>query len=294
MNALTAQTTPTAPTAPTAPTMTRLMLLVALGCCLAFPAFAQSEWRTQVQVSTGGGGGASLQFAFDGGLNIPSSSTTLSNLLGATGEATSELNSSGYIPTLGVRAVSGSDRAQAVAWGVQQYTNTTGAPIDTALVLQLDGTIVGSNDLEARVYLFQDENFEFFQNSGTMLFESSSVLWPGFEPFANNLGPTGFDIDIKNSAGPVSETRQFDFTVPAGDSFYVWAFMVATADNAGEVDASSTLTASLTNTTGISVASTVGGPSVPGVGPLVSVVWVGLMTMLGVFFIRHRSVVESV
>lgn len=271
--------------------MAKQMILIALSFGVVTPALAQSEWRTEVQVSTGGGSGATLQFAFDGGLNVPSSWTTLSNLLGATGTASSVLNSSGYIPTLGVRAISGSDRAQAVAWGVQQYTNTTASPIDTALVLQLDGTIVGSNDLEARVYLFQDDNFEFYKDSGTMLFESSSVLWPGFEPFANNLGPTGFDIDINNTAGPVSETRQFDFTVPAGESFYVWAFMVATADNAGEVDASSTLTASLTNTVGITVAGA-GGPSavpVPGLSPIELIVLVLLMTLLGVSFVHHRS-----
>ncbi len=270
-------------------TMTQQMLLAALFCLVATPVLAQSEWRSEVQVSTGGGGGATLQFAFDGGLNISPASTTLSNLLGAFGEATSSLNSSGYIPTLRVHAVSGSDRAQAVAWGVQQYTNTTGSPIDTALVLQLDGTIVGNNDLEARVYLFQGENFEFYKDSGTMLFESSSVLWPGFEPFANNLGPTGFDIDINNTAGPVSETRQFNFTVPAGDSFYVWAFMVATADNAGEVDALNTLTASLTNTTGISVGSVIVAPAVPGVELPGVIVLMTLLTLFGAYSVSHRS-----
>lgn len=178
------------------------ILLTALWSSLAVPAMAQTEWRTQVQVSTGSGPGGNLEFAFDGGLNEPSSTTSLSNPLGAFGEASSALNASGFIPTLRARAVSGSDRAQAVAWGVQLYTNTTGSPIDTALVLQLEGDIVGSNDLEARIYLFQDENFSFSTNPGTMLFESSSQLWPGFEPFANNLGPTGFDIDINNTPAP--------------------------------------------------------------------------------------------
>jgi hypothetical protein len=269
-------------------TMAKHLLMLALWCLIATPALAQSEWRSQVQVSTGGNGGATLQFAFDGGLNIPSASTTLSNLLGAVGEATSALNASGFIPTLGVHAISGSDRAQAVAWGVQQYTNASGSPIDTALVLQLDGNIVGNNDLEARVYLFQEQGFEFFQDPGTMLFESSAVLWPGFEPFANNLGPTGFDIDINNTAGPVNETRQFNFTVPTGASFYVWAYMVATADNAGEVDASNTLTASLTNTTGLSVASTPVVPSVPGIGRFAAILLAALVTALGVLFARHH------
>lgn len=122
-----------------------------------------------------------------------------------------------------------------------------------------------------------------------MLFESTSVLWPGFEPFANNLGPTGFDIDINNTAGPVSETRQFNFTVPAGDSFYVWAFMVATADSAGEVDALNTLTASLTNTTGISVGSVTVAPAVPGVELPGVIVLVALLTLLGGYSVSHRS-----
>ncbi len=267
----------------------RHVLWVGLGGLVATSALAQSEWRTQVQVTTGSGTGGNLEFAFDGGLNIPSASTSLSNPLGSFGEATSALDSSGFIPTLGVRAISGSDRAQAVAWGVQLFTNTTGSPIDTALVLQLDGNIVGNNDLEARIYLFEDENFEFSPDPGTMLFESSSQLWPGFELFANNLGPLGFDIDINNTAGPVSETRQFDFTVAAGDSFYVWAYMLGTADNPGEVDASSTLTASLTNTLGLSTGGSAGGPQVPGLGLIATITAVALLMILGAFFARHRS-----
>ncbi len=247
----------------------KVLFLAGLSCAAAMPALAQSDWRTQVQVSTGSGPGGNLEFSFDGGLNVPSSSTSLSNPFGALGEATAELNAGGYIPTLGVRAVSGSDRAQAVAWGVQFYTNTTGSPIDTSLVLQLDGTITGSNDLDAHVYLFQEDGFEFAFDNGTILFETTSQLWPGFEPYANNLGPDGFDISINNTAGPVDETRQFDFTVPAGESFYVWARLLGTADNAGEVDASSTLTASLTNTAGLAVGSGGGGPSlVPALGPM--------------------------
>jgi len=266
---------------------TTAMLLVGLGGLVALPALAQSEWRTQVQVSTGSGVGGNLEFAFDGGLNVPSSATSLSNAFGAFAEATSALNAGGYVPTLGVHAISGSDRAQAVSWGVQLYTNTTGSPIDTGLVLQLDGTITGPNDLDAHVYLFQDENFEFAFDNGTILFETTSQLWPGFEPYANNLGPDGFDISVHNTAGPVSETRQFDFTVPAGDSFYVWALVVGTADTSGEVDASSTLTASLTNTTGIAVGSA--EPAVPGLGPTAAVALGVLMAAVTVVVLRRRS-----
>ncbi|NIP19320.1 MAG: PEP-CTERM sorting domain-containing protein, partial [Xanthomonadales bacterium] len=102
---------------------------------------------------------------------------------------------------------------------------------------------------------FDDENFSFSQDSGTMLFESTSQLWPGFESFANNLGPDGFDIDIKNFTGSVSEQRSFDFTVDPGDSFYVWARLVTTADNPGVADAFTTLTASFTNVDGLSPAA---------------------------------------
>ncbi len=258
-----------------------LPILVAVFGALAGagPALGQSLWRTQVQVSTGSGAGGNLQFANDGGLNVATSFATLTSAQNSTGEATAALDAAGYIPTLGVHAIAGSDRAQAVAWGVQQYRNGTGAPIDTALVLQLDATIVGSNDLEARVYLFQETGFEFSTDPGTMLFESTAQLWPGFETYANNLGPSGFDIDINGTPGPVSETRQFDFTVPAGESFYVWAFVVATASGSGEVDASSTLTASLTNTTGIeAVSGSVTTPSVPGLSIPASVLLLGLLT----------------
>ncbi len=214
---------------------------------------ALTEWRTQVQVSTGSGG--SLQFGFDGGLNDPSSSQTLAAGSSALAEASAELNAGGYIPTLRTRATANPTHAQAVAWGVQGYVNTSGSPLSTSLMLDLSATITGTNDLDARVYLFEEDNFEFAFDSGTILFETSSQLWPGFEPYANNLGPDGFDIDIKNFTGAVDEHRSFDFTVQPGDGFYVWARLVATADNPGVSDAFTTLTASLSNTAGLTPAS---------------------------------------
>jgi hypothetical protein len=226
---------------------------------LSTPASALSEWRSQVQVSVGSGVGT--QFAFDGGLNAPSASQTLSNGSG-TGTASSSLSPDGYIPTLRVRATDAGTRAQAVAWGVQGYTNTSGEVLFTSLIMNLTANITGSNDLSASVYLFEDENFEFAILPGTILFESSSQLWPGFETFANNLGPTGFDIQIKDTAGPVDEVRQFDFSVDPGDSFYVWTWMLGTADVTGEVDAFNTLTASFTNTAGLTPAA-VPAPAIP-------------------------------
>jgi hypothetical protein len=239
------------------------------------PAQALTEWRTQVQVTVGSGN--NTQFAFDGGLNEPSASQTLSTLSGSgMSQAAASLNAGGYVPTLQVLAVDDGTRAQAVAWGVQGYTNVTGAPISTTLVLHLTADIVGSNDLEARVYLFEDDNFEFALDPGTILFESSSQLWPGFEDFANNAGPDGFDILLGNAPGPVDETREFDFIVEPGESFYVWARLVGTADQLGEVDAFSTLTASLTNIEGLSPAAVPepGTAALLAAG-LVGIAWVG-------------------
>jgi hypothetical protein len=133
--------------------------------------------------------------------------------------------------------------------------------LSTSLLLNLTADVTGSNDIEARMYMFQDENFEYSPSPGTILFESSSQLFPGFEPFANNAGPTGFDVLLGNVNGPVNETRQFDFTIQPGDSFYVWARLVATADNPGEVDAFSTLSASFTNTQGLQPAAVVPEPA---------------------------------
>ena len=234
--------------------MSRGTILIAQCCILLIcgitsRTFAQlNEWRTEVQVSVGQGTG--LQFEFDGGLNEPSSFVTLVTS-GASPQASSSLDADGYIPTLRVKADASPTRSQAVAWGVQGYTDASGGSLDTGLVLNLSADISGSNNLSARVYLFEDDNFQYSFDSGTILFESTSQLWPGFESFANNAGPEGFDVLISNHDGPVTETRQFDFTVPAGDSFYVWAQLIGTANNAGVVDAFSTLTASLTNTNGI-------------------------------------------
>lgn len=138
---------------------------------------------------------------------------------------------------------------------MQGYTNTSSVPLDTALVLKLSANMSGDNDLKASVYLFEEANFEFHRDTGTMLFESSAVLWPEFKPFTNNLGPEGFDVSFKNHSGAVDEMRSFPFTVEPGESFYVWAMLIATADNPGLVDASSTLTASFTNTNGLSPAA---------------------------------------
>jgi hypothetical protein len=160
---------------------------------------------------------------------------------------------------LRARAVANPTRAQAVAWAVQGYTNTSAAPLTTTLLLSLTADVTGGNDLEARMYLFQDEGFEYAFDPGTILFETSSQLWPGFEPLANNAGPDGFDVLFGNISGAVDESRSFEFTVDAGDSFYIWARLVATADNPGEVDASGTLTASFTNTAGLQPAATDGG-----------------------------------
>lgn len=256
---------------------------ILIGICTQAPA-ALTEWRTQVQVTNGSGN--NTQFAFDGGLNVSSSFQSLMPPSEtALAQATSTLSTSGFIPTLRAKAVANSTRAQAVAWGVQGYTNTAGTPLSTSLLLNLTADVTGSNDLEARVYLFQDEDFEFSTDPGTMLFESSSQLWPGFEPFANNAGPTGFDVLFGNVNGPVIETRSFDFTVDPGDSFYVWARLVGTAGNPGEVDAFSTLTASFTNTEGLQ-------PTAVAAVPVPATIWLlgsGLLTLIGCRKLRSKK-----
>ncbi|NNC86933.1 MAG: PEP-CTERM sorting domain-containing protein [Akkermansiaceae bacterium] len=233
-----------------------LATLTSLALSPAVPG-AVTEWRTEVQVSNGGNG-VPLTFGFDGGLNEPSASVELSSG-SATARASSALNSGGYIPTL--RTFAGNDgwRAQAVAWGVQGFTNTSGAVLDTSLVMDLSANIIGDNRVRASVYLFQTDFFEYSPDTGTILFESSSQLWPGFEDFANNLGPDGFDI-ASSVAGPVSEQRSFDFSVQPGEDFYVWAQLISTASTTGVSDASSTLTASFTNITGLTPAAAVPEP----------------------------------
>ena len=229
---------------------TAFLSLIAILFATATGSAAVTQWRTEVQVTVRPPGG-NIQFAFDGGLNDPSSSQTLSNS-GALSEASAQLSSAGYIPTLRTRVTQTSGRGQAVAWGVQGYTNTLATPLSTSLIMNLSGTITGGNDndLQASIYLFETENFEYYGDTGTMLFESSSQLWPEFEPFTNNSGPTGFDV-FASGAGDVDEQRTFDFTVAPGDSFYVWARLVATAETPGVVDAFSTLTASFSETTGL-------------------------------------------
>jgi len=228
------------------------MTILWVGCVPLAANAALTEHRAQVQLSSGSGTGT--QFALGGGLNATSALQTIS-AGSSSGIASASLGSDGFVPTLRVRATNAGQRIQSIAWGVQGYTNTAATPLETALIVNLSADISGANDLEARVYMFETEDFEFRSDSGTILFESSSQLFPGFEDRANNLGPEGFDIQFKNAAGAVEETRTFDFTLAPGDSFYIWARFVATADNAGEVDAFSTLTASFSNTTGLAPAA---------------------------------------
>lgn len=255
------------------------IFLAAIGCIhFAGDVCSQSLLGVaEVQVSTGSGG--SLQFAFDGGVNQPSAAQSLDRNGSALSEASSTFSANGYIPTLRTRATASPTRAQAVAWGVQGYRNDSRSTINSTLSLDLSANITGSNDVEARVYLFKSAGFEYYQDPGTMLFESSSELWDGFESFANNLGPEGFDIDINNHTGSVDEQRSFTFSIDPGESFYVWARLVTTADNPGVADAYSTLTASLSNTQGLTLTL------VPEPGTLLLVLFGGV----GFFFWSKRA-----
>jgi hypothetical protein len=228
------------------------LIVLALGGVTTSLAQPALTYAAEVQVSTGGNGPVNLQFAFDGGEGATSAFQEMDRNGGdALSRASVTLEQGGYVPTLRAQATANPTHAQAVAWGVQSYRNTSASPLPVTLSLDLSANITGSNDIEARVYLFQESGFEFYKDSGTMLFESSSQLWEGFESYANNLGPDGFDIDINNYTGAVNEQRQFEFTVDPGEAFYVWARLVTTADNPGESDAFSTLTASLSNIQGL-------------------------------------------
>ncbi|MHC4993988.1 MAG: hypothetical protein ACYTGQ_02945 [Planctomycetota bacterium] len=202
----------------------------------------------QTQVSYGSNVGT--QILQHGGLNFTSSSLTINEPFGdSRADAFATLSDSGFIPTLRANAVSDGTHAQASAWGVQGYTNTSAEPLDTTLMLNLTADITGANDLDARIYLFEDDNFQFSFDSGTILFESPSQLWPGFVS-------NSFTVLLGNHTGAVEETRAFPFTVAPGDGFYIWAQLLATADNPGQVDAFNTLTASFTNTVGLAPAAT--------------------------------------
>lgn len=254
-----------------------LIIAVTFGASALQGTAALSQYRTEVQVSNGGNG-TPLEFAFDGGLNATTAHQSLATpTLSGTAEAWSDLSPNGFIPSLRAVATHAGTRAQAVAWAVQGYTNTSGSPLTTTLLLDFTAQVTGSNDVEARLYLFRDENFEYSQDPGTILFESTSQLWPGFEAFANNPGPGGFDVLVGNHEGPVSEQRSFGFTVDPGDSFYVWARLVTTADNTGTADASSTLTASFTNTAGLEPAAV----AIPEPGAAALLVIGGGMALVG-------------
>lgn len=215
----------------------------------AGPAAALTEYRVQVQTSVGSGTGVDIEQQV-GGLNDTQVSNVQTNLSGtAVAEAFSSLSTTGYVPTLRVRSTNTGTRAQAVAWGVQGYTNETGAPFSSTLILDLTASITGPNDLDARIFMFQEESFSFSFDPGTMLFECDCTLWPGFDY-------TDFQLLYGTANPSIDETRTFDFTLQPGESFYIWAQLLATSNSAGVVDAFSTLTASFSDTSGLTPAAT--------------------------------------
>lgn len=248
-----------------------ISLLVGFALSLAPSTEAAVDmYRTEVQVSAGSF--PNLQFAFDGDLNATSASQSLA-ISGALSEASSELNAAGYVPTLRTRATNSGAHSQAVAWGVQGFTNTTGSALTTSLFMDFSATVTGDNDVRAQILLFQDDNFEYYQDPGTILFESSSVLWDGFDEIRDT-----FSISSLGQPADVDEHRSFELTVAPGDSFYVWARLLSNADDTGVADAYSTLTASLSAPTGFTPAA------VPEPG-MVNLLAVGAVAL----FLRRRT-----
>jgi hypothetical protein len=225
------------------------LLVICAGCILSSAKGALTEWRTQVQVSTGTPGTGLEIERVDGGLNDPASALILTDS-GVVSEASSQFDFGGLVPTLRTRVTNTGTRGQAVAWGVQGYTNTGSTALSTTLVMDLSATLTGPNDLEAALLLLETTPYAFSLDPGTMIFETGS-LWPGFGELAKGLDPEDFRVDLNDFSGVVDRVRQFDFTVQPGESFYVYAYLEATAEREGVVDAFSTLTASFTDTTGL-------------------------------------------
>jgi len=176
----------------------------------------------------------------DGGSNSASASTLLNDARG-TSSASSTLSGASLTPTLSVFADSfsgtgiPSNLVQSSASGIQAYTN-----LDVARTITLDlslttGLVEGINPLGNAVVA----NVAVFKPGAPELtFTGDTLEEIALDPILNSA--IGAPSLLKTPLFSVTEAK-FEFDVAAGESFLIWALLVAQAEDGGIADASSTL-----------------------------------------------------
>jgi hypothetical protein len=198
-----------------------------------------------------GGPGGMFDSDLDGGEGFVSASAALANSDG-NGQAQSSLNGPTALPVLSMDAFSGPDsRVGSDATGVREYVYN-GAMTNITLDLTLDGD-AGAPDpsdasLQGNVAVIKGTDLPFTTHFPTLIFE----IVPG-DPDLELVESLTLDFFGFINLGPQTLTGSLNVPLEDGDNFFVWAGLIGSGTRSGFADASTTLTMSFSDDTGITV-----------------------------------------
>lgn len=231
---------------------------------------------------TGGSDGGEFQtFAFFEDVNFGDS------------RAEAGFSGPGFLPELKAEAQSDvGRRGNSAAFGVQGYTWTGTSDVDISFSYALSGSV--EDNPSGYVFNRIDASVAVAQGAGA----GPDIPWvPSFDTLVfEDIPLSGGDVVGNDSLflTPSIEnlTGQIDFTVGAGESFFIVMALSTIAQN-GEADAFSTLSGELLSPTGgpisgLTVASASGGGGV-GVIPLPAAGWLSLTTLVALAGLRRRA-----
>lgn len=226
---------------------------------LPMSAEALSEWGATATTSAANCPSFCTSFVFGASTGGPNENAAFSSVSDARGNAmaSAALDEGSGIstPLLQAEAYSSSasvGSAFGTAFAVEGYTYLGGGTGEFTLDITLDGSVSdptpadGDTDIVAEVYLFAEENFAFFSDIGTLVFE---------------FGATVIDDTTLVLTSDGSLSSSVSISLAPGESFYLWARLRASAErDLSFADAFSTLTTSFEDATGL-VAASVPEPS---------------------------------
>ena len=232
--------------------------IIFLSAMLIFGNSAQAEsyWGAETlnvviyAPSYWGGSNSNPVYDYDGGQGYVSAASSISDYRGHTASSAILRFNGGLTPRLSSDAfVTADDRlwgASGTVWAIEQYTYTGTAPTDLTLNVHISGslfvnpaeystsygTVTSGTRIEADVYIFNQNNFGYYHDIGTLIGEAG----------ATSKGSVSFWYD---EDGDYDDNGQIVFSVNPGETFYLWSMLETPAQWVGSfADAGSTMTMS--------------------------------------------------